>query len=145
MKTDEQIARLIDTMLALIRVMEEESELLAVSGPTGEIGVRAQAKVRLAARMDQLCAALHRDNPEWMSTLTGEDREEFAEASEELHRIAAINSEILERQIDLSTEMLQAVGKELERLTGRRGTVYSRLGDIRRMQSSMPLSINQRY
>ncbi len=141
----EPFADLIDTLYALIRIMEEESETLALSGPTSAIAELAQAKVRLAARMEQICARLHRHSATWMEDLQGEERAQFAEATEELHKAATVNSDILERQIALSTDMLSAVGLELERISGRSGTTYGRLGDIRRKQATLPLSVNQRY
>lgn len=145
MTSQDQLADLMDAMFALIRIMEEESEALALSGPTGDIAELAQAKLRLAARMDAACATLNRTNADWLDALEGQDRASFAEVSEELHKAATVNSAILERQIDLSTEMLQAVGRELENASGRRGSTYSRLGDLRRLRSAMPLSLNQRY
>jgi len=49
MNLGEPLAALIDTMIDLVRLMEEESEALAVSGPRAATEAMAQAKIRLAA------------------------------------------------------------------------------------------------
>lgn len=145
MSLSEPLAALCDTMIDLIRLMEEESEALAVSGPRAATDALAQAKIRLAARMEAHCAALHRLNPRWIEALEGDDRRSFTELNEDLFRAATINSAILERQIDLSSEMLAAVGKELERVTGRGGATYSRRGAVKRARSRPPVSVNGKY
>jgi|GEM_PF-559356 len=139
------LTELVGTMNALIQLMEQESEALAVVGPHAGLAALARAKLRLVAHMDQITAKLRRGQTDWIEALEGDDRDRFAEASEALFQAASVNSAVLERQIDLSGEMLQAVGQEMERLTGRRSTTYSRLGDVRRAQAHMPLTINQRY
>lgn len=144
MSLEEPLAALIDTMIDLIRLMEEESEALAISGPRAATEALAQAKVRLASRMEAHCATLHRLNPDWMMALEGDDRLAFSETSEDLHRAATVNSAVLERQIELSTEMLSAVGKELERVTGRGGATYSWRGAVRRNRSRPAMSVNSR-
>ena len=145
MSTSDTLATLLDTMIDLIRLMEEESELLALSGPRGNIEAIAQAKIRLANRMEAQSAALSRASPGWIEALEGDDRRALAETSEDLHRAATVNSAVLERQLELSAEMLSAVGKELERVTGRCGATYSRRGDVRCRRSSPPLSVNGKF
>jgi hypothetical protein len=130
------LAALIDTMIDLVRLMEEESEALAVSGPRAATEAMAQAKIRLAARMEAQCTQLHRLDPRWIEALEGDDRRSLA---------ATVNSAILERQIDLSSEMLAAVGKELARVTGRQGATYSKRGKVRRARSSPPVSVNGKF
>jgi flagellar biosynthesis/type III secretory pathway chaperone len=145
MSLKEPLAALIDTMIDLIRLMEEESEALAISGPRAAADALAQAKIRHMSNMETQCAALYRLNPDWMTVLQGDDWRSFRETAEELHLAAIVNSEILERQIALSSEMLVAVGKELERVTGRGGSTYSRHGSVKRKASRPPVSINGRF
>jgi len=145
MSMERPLCALIETMIDLIRLMEEESELLALSGPAAGTATLAQAKIRLASRMEAQCAALHRANSGWMAALNGDERRAFTEASEDLHKAATVNSAILERQIDLSSAMLATIGHELERVAGRRGTTYSRSGAVHRVRSSPPLSLNGKF
>lgn len=142
--SDAAIQALVDTINALIAVMEEESEALALHGPVGPIAELAQAKARLAARMDQMIAALNREAPGWHTDMAKDDRASLASAYSDLHSACAVNSDILERQIDLSSEMLSAVGLEIERLTGHGSTTYGRGGKVRTAKGRPPMSINTR-
>lgn len=136
---------LIDTLYALVRLMEEESERLAETGPTPALHELAQAKIRLTDRLDALSARMTRERADWLDRLEGEERTRLAEASAALRDAAVVNSDVLERQIDLSAELLREVGRELERLSGRRSTVYGRQGAIHTRDSRAPLSINRKY
>lgn len=136
---------LIDTLYALVRLMEEESERLAETGPTPALHELAQAKIRLTDRLDGLSARMAREQADWLERLGGEERARLAEASAALRDAALVNSDVLERQIDLSAELLREVGRELERLSGRRSTVYGRQGAIHTRDSRAPLSINRKY
>lgn len=139
---------LIETLYALVRLMEEESERLAATGPEPGLAELAQAKIRLTDRLDLLCARLTEESgpgTDWMATLEDEERARLAEASAALREAATVNSAVLERQIDLSAELLREVGREMERLTGRRSTTYGRHGGLHSRDSRAPLSINRKY
>lgn len=138
------VAEVMDTLYALIRVIEEESERLAVSGPVADIEELALAKARLAGRLDEIGARQARENPQWIEALPDMERMGLLRAIEELNRAAVVNSDVLERQIDLSSELLGAVGRELERLTGRRARTYGQRGDVKQAHAPVPLSINTR-
>lgn len=142
--TDRDLDQLVDTICAMIAVMEEESETLALHGPVESIAELAQAKARLAARMEEQLARMNRHNPHWHKDIDDDARRKLGDTYSDLHSACAVNSEILERQIDLSTEMLCAVGKEIERLTGHNATTYGRGGKVRRGQGKPPLSVNTR-
>jgi hypothetical protein len=142
------IASILDTINALICIIEEESETLALTGYTqstqGNIAELALAKARLAGRLEHLTVQLQRENPYWMKTLPDEMRADMTAAYRDLHNASVVNADILERQIDLSSDMLAAVGHEIERLTGHGSTTYSARGKVRRSKSRPPLSINTR-
>jgi flagellar biosynthesis/type III secretory pathway chaperone len=140
--SDESISSLLDSINALIAVMEEESESLALNGPGESIAELAEAKGRLVSRMEGQIAKLNRENAAWHRDMESETRAELTAAYDDLHKASVVNSDILERQIDLSTEMLAAVGLEIERLTGRGATTYGRGGQVRIAKGRPPLSIN---
>lgn len=145
MNGDDAVNDVIDTLLSLVRVMEEESERLALAGPGAPVTELAQAKVRLAGRLDQLGARLEREDADWMRRVEGDQRESLHRALGALNEAALVNSDILERQIALSGDLLGAIGAEMERLTGRRSTTYGRMGDMRRRATRAPLAVNQKY
>jgi flagellar biosynthesis/type III secretory pathway chaperone len=140
--SDESISALLDSINALIAVMEEESETLALYGPRTGIAELGAAKTRLVARMEGQLAKLNRDNPAWHRDMDSEIRDELTAAYNDMHNASVINSAILERQIDLSSEMLAAVGLEIERLTGRGATTYGSGGKVKTARGRPPLSIN---
>lgn len=133
---------LLTSIHALIAVMEEESETLALLGPVAPVTELAQAKARLASRMDREVARLNRETPGWQDALHGDARRQLAVACNDLHAASVVNSEILERQIDLSSDMLAAIGLEMERLTGHGATTYGALGKVRKGKGRSPLSVN---
>jgi flagellar biosynthesis/type III secretory pathway chaperone len=75
MNGDDAVNDVIDTLLSLVRVMEEESERLALAGPGAPVTELAQAKARLAGRLDQLGARLEREDADWMRRVEGDQRE----------------------------------------------------------------------
>ena len=107
MIADGEFDALLDTHYALIRAMEEESELLALSGPAAAgIEELARVKIRLASRLEEIDARLDQGDSGWVRRLDEDSRAKLADAGEELRKAAAVNGEILERQIMLSAEPL---------------------------------------
>ena len=141
----EHVDPLIETIESIVAVMDEESAILSQHGPVPGIEELGAAKTRLAGRMELQVAQLFRAWPAWTSELVGEDRSRLSVAYDVLHRTSALNSAILERHIDLSTEMLAAVGKEIERQSGRGTTTYGRYGQVHSTATRAPLSVNTRY
>lgn len=139
---------IIDTINTLICIMEEESETIALPGarpdPQRDLAELALAKSRLAGRLEQLTNGLARENPYWMKQMDDVTRGQLTKAYTDLHTASVVNADVLERQIDLSTELLAAVGMEIERLTGHGSKTYGVKGDMRRAKGRPPLSINTR-
>jgi hypothetical protein len=59
------------------------------------------------------------------------------------HISVAIN--MLERQIDLSMEMMTAIAAEARRLAGNRARTYGARGDLAKMELTTPISFNGEY
>nr|WP_315382957.1 flagellar protein FlgN [uncultured Sphingomonas sp.] len=139
------ITQLVDAMLSLTALMEEESERLAHTPYIRELGEIADAKLRLAGRIEAEVARMKRENPEdWLETLEPEAREQLSEASRALRDASVVNSRILSRQIELSAEMMAAIASEAQRLTGSRSTTYSACGGLYGMDAPAPISVNAR-
>ncbi len=139
------ITQLVDAMLSLTSLMEEESERLARTPYIPELGEIADAKLRLAGRIEAEVARLKRENPDdWLETLEPEAREQLSEASRALRDASIVNSRILSRQIELSAEMMAAVAAEAQRLTGSRSTTYSACGGLSGLDAPAPISVNAR-
>jgi flagellar biosynthesis/type III secretory pathway chaperone len=138
-------AQLIDAMLSLTALMEEESERLSRTPYIPELGEIANAKLRLAGRIEAEVARLKREHPgEWLEAIVGEERATLEEASRALRDASIVNARILSRQIELSAEMMAAIAAEAQRLTGSRSTTYSACGGIAGIDAPAPISINAR-
>jgi flagellar biosynthesis/type III secretory pathway chaperone len=139
------ITQLVDAMVSLTSLMEEESERLSRTPYIPELGEIANAKLRLAGRIEAEVARLKRECPDdWLESLAQEDRGTLAEASKALRDASIVNSRILSRQIELSADMMAAIAAEAQRLTGSRSTTYGACGGIAGLDAPAPISINAR-
>jgi flagellar biosynthesis/type III secretory pathway chaperone len=139
------ITQLVDAMVSLTSLMEEESERLVRTPYIPELGEIANAKLRLAGRIEAEVARMKRENPEdWLETLDPDARETLADASRALRDASIVNSRILSRQIELSSEIMAAIAAEAQRLTGSRSTTYSACGGLSGLDAPAPISVNAR-
>jgi flagellar biosynthesis/type III secretory pathway chaperone len=141
---DTVFGTLIDTIDSLVGVMEEESDNLALHGRCPGISELANAKSRLVNLLEGGTAQLFRQAPDWMDTLPTDERDMLTTRVARLRDAAAVNAEVLSRQIALTAEMMAAVGVEMQRLTGRRSEAYSAKGQVSLREANAPLSINYR-
>ena len=135
---------LIDTIESLVALMREETERLLSPGRLGDLQEIAAAKARLVGSLDARTAQLNREQPDWLDRLEPEMREELNAALAELRDISAENAKALERQIQLSVEMIEAITTEARRLSGTSSETYCPRGGVSRIQSATPISINTR-
>lgn len=135
---------LIDVIRSLCYLMEQESDALATSGRMASLAETAAAKIRLVGQLDAELARLARATPGWQDTLDEAERREIADAVEHLRDAAAINADVLERQIEFSIELMAAIAEEAQRLSGRRSQTYAASGDLAGIALPSPISINTR-
>ncbi|OAN57285.1 hypothetical protein [Sphingomonas sp. TDK1] len=139
------ITQLVDAMVSLTSLMEEESERLVRTPYMRELGEIADAKLRLAGRIEAEIARLKREHlDDWLDTLEPEAREALSEASRALRDASVVNARIISRQIELSSEMMAAIAAEAQRLTGSRSTTYSACGGLTGIDAPAPISVNAR-
>lgn len=136
---------LIDLVRSLTAIMEEETTRLQSSGRSPDMVELALAKAKLVAALDTESARLARENRDWLTALDGEPKAQLLDALTALKEASVPNQAILERQIELSTELLAAVAAEAKRLTGGRHAVYSSVGGVSRLELATPISINSQY
>lgn len=134
----------IDLLSSLTMVMEEETNRLATYEIGGDLSEMASAKIRLVGLLETELARLDRNCTEWAKSLPVEDRERLAEAFGTLNATSTANASILERQMDLSTQMLDAVTAEACRLAGRRPSIYGAQGAMG-PENTAPISVNSQY
>lgn len=136
---------MIDIMTSLTLLMNEEAERLRGRERALDLAELAAAKARLVARLEEILARRNRHQPQWTDEMDEETRTRLTESLAELRSASAANASILERQIDLSMEMMSAIANEARRLAGNRAYTYGASGDLARMDLATPISFNTQY
>lgn len=132
----------IDIVTSLTAIMEEETARLLSPGRHRDFAEMAEAKVKLVAALETKIAQHARTRADWLATIDDETREMLTGAIEHLGAAAQVNARVLERQIDLSTEMMDAVATEARRLSGSRSAIYGSSGILSRSDNATPISVN---
>lgn len=138
-------AELIDLIRSLTSIMEEETMRLRTRGRSPDLVELALAKAKLVTALDTATARLSRQNRDWLTALGPEERDELIDALRTMKDASAPNQAALERQIELSTEILAAVATEAKRLTGNRHAVYGAAGRLSQIELATPISINSQF
>ncbi|MEG3144354.1 flagellar biosynthesis protein FlgN [Sphingomonas sp. RT2P30] len=132
----------IDLLMSLIAIMEEETARLLAPGRHQDFAEMAAAKIKLVAALEIKTAEHGRKRSDWVSKLDAETREALTAAIRHLGAAATVNARVLERQIDLSTEMMSAVAAEARRLSGTRSAIYGASGALSQTEIATPISVN---
>lgn len=135
-------ADVLDTVLSLTALMEEESDKLLSPGRHRDLGECATAKARLVSALDLQMARLTREQPGWLLDLEPAAREQLRAAIATLMEAAAVNADVLRRQITLSSELISAVATEVQRQTGTASATYGAHGGLFHADQATPISLN---
>jgi flagellar biosynthesis/type III secretory pathway chaperone len=132
----------IDIATSLVEIIEEETARLLAPGRHRDYAEMTAAKIKLAAALEVQVARRNRTRDQWLDSLDAETREAVTETVSRLLAAAEANARVLERQIDLSTDMMGAVAAEACRLSGTRSSTYGVRGMITATDAATPISIN---
>ncbi|WP_271190608.1 hypothetical protein, partial [Dactylosporangium matsuzakiense] len=105
-------AQVVTIMTSLSAVMREETQRLETGARAPELAEQAQAKARLVGVLEERFARESRLNPGWPDTLDALAREAFTTALGELRAASMVNAALLERHIELSAELMDAIAAE---------------------------------
>lgn len=136
---------LIDAIASLTLIMREETDQLNAHSRNGSLAELAAAKLRLVGVLENEVARIEREEVGWADTIDDAQRERLFAALFALGEASAANSAVLERQIDLSVELIGAIATEAKRLAGRSTTTYGAHGDIALFDPAAPISVNSEY
>ena len=136
---------MIDLMISLTDIMKEETSLLQGRERAAVLAELAAAKARLVGQLEEMLARRNRLESGWTEEMDEETRARLDDCLADLRTASAVNADILERQIELSTEMLSAIASEARRLAGNRTYTYGAGGDLARMELPTPISFNTEY
>ena len=137
-------AEMTDIIVSLTAIMEEETGRLLKPGRHADMAEMTAAKAQLVATLEARNAMLARERPDWMDQLAPDERLRLAGHVRDLSQASILNARVLQRQIELSTEMMAVVAAEAQRLTGTRGATYAGNGTLSRMDQATPISLNAR-
>lgn len=138
------IEELLDHMASLTAIMEEETDRLLAPGRMPDLSAMAAAKNRLVGLLEAKLAQLTRERPDWLVELDEADRSRLSATVAMLRDASAVNADVLERQIELSTELMAAIAQEAQRLMGTRKAAYGAHGGLLGMDLPAPISLNTR-
>ena len=142
--TDDAFEDLADIVASLTAIVEEETGRLLAPGRHADMREMADAKARLVSNLEAQNARLTRERPQWMAELGAAERARLAILVRALSEASILNARVLQRQIDLSTDMMAAVAAEAQRITGARGATYGAGGALSRSDQATPISLNAR-
>lgn len=130
---------------SLTMVMQEETERLKRRESPIDLQPLAAAKGRLISNLDEALTRRERANPDWYAQLDEEPKAILVTLLSELVSVSQVNAKVLERQIELSRDMLGAITNEALRVNGSRAVVYGARGDMAGKDLSTPISFNYEY
>jgi hypothetical protein len=123
-------ADIIDIMSSLTLIMNEEVARLQTHQHTNDLGELVTVK---------------RSQPDWADALEEQERERLSETLIALGKASAANVSLLERQLERSSEMMEAFAREARRLAGKRASTYCAGGGLSPLDLATPISINSHY
>ncbi len=132
-------------MDSLATVMRKETEGLMNREPVRNLASLGAAKVRLLAALDAEVTRRERANADWVLQLEQEACDELYAQVSELRAAARANADVLQRQMELSREMMTAITNEAMRLSGSRALIYGACGGMAGRDLTTPISFNTEY
>ncbi len=139
------IVELVDLISSLTTVLAEETELLRRRADLVEIREMVLLKQRLVGLLELAIAQQIRAHGDWLSQEDQETRDNFVPLVAALNEAASENAAMLERQLEITTEMISALADEARRVVGRRASTYRAAGDMTPMDVAPPISFNTQF
>jgi flagellar biosynthesis/type III secretory pathway chaperone len=136
---------MIELMTSLTMVLTEESAQLRRQTTNGELRELASVKNRLVGMLQYELAQRERLDPDWAAQIDDEKREVLSRVVKTLAEASAANRAVLQRQLELTTDMIDALAQEARRTSGRRASTYQADGDLTPLDLAPPISINSHY
>lgn len=136
---------LVEAMQSLAMLMEEENTALEQVGRLEHLQTLVAAKLRLVSNVEAMLARANREQPDWIEQLDEEERQEFRAMVESLMKIAQQNGTILQRQIDVSNDLIDAIATEARRLNGSRSMTYTARGGLARSDGVAPIAVDSGF
>lgn len=138
-------SELVEAMQSLAMLMDEENAALGQVGRLEHMETLVAAKLRLVSNVEATLVRLNREQPGWIEQLDDEERQEFRALVESVLEISQRNGETLQRQIDISNDLIDAIASEARRLNGSRSATYTANGALSKTAGVAPISVDSGY
>ncbi|MBB3032482.1 flagellar protein FlgN [Alteriqipengyuania lutimaris] len=136
------IDSMLDTANSLASLMTEETDALGERGRLADHEELVAAKRRLVAQLEAEIVRLNREVPAWMDDLDEDQDAALSQAMATLRDAAISNVAVVDRQLTLSNDLIEAVAAEARRLTGNAGCSYLGSGSMMLREGTSPISVN---
>lgn len=133
----------LEVLSGLEDVISEENAILGAF-PFHGLAPVVENKTRLTAQLETILVRRQREQPDWFDRLGEAARRSLRSRIESLHERSALNEQLLQRQIDYSSEMISVIAGEAQRLANNRSTTYTSYGSVDRYDITTPLSVDAR-
>ena len=134
--------RFLDCLKSLMVVMRQETECLLNPSRSNELQELVAAKQRLAGQLAEEAARLAREGAMQVETEGEDSADSLPALIASLEEVSKENMEALQRQIDLSDDMMRAVIHQVQRSCGSGRATYGATGSIGGNRPPGPVSIN---
>lgn len=138
-------SNLVDIISSLTLIMSEETDRLNARERGRDLAELAAVKIRLTGLLEGELARLNRTQPGWADIMDEETKAALSNGLIALGEASAANAAVLERQIDLSVELMAAFEAEARRVSKSRAETYSANGILAPIDPATPISINSEY
>lgn len=138
-------APLIDLMASLTTVIEDEAAAIGHHANSTMLRDLVEIKQRLTGLLERELARLTRLDPHWVSALDGEDRAAAVAALDRLTAASDAGAVLVRRRLDMTGELIGALGDEARRVAGRRASTYDGDGDLTPPDAAPPISFSLNY
>jgi flagellar biosynthesis/type III secretory pathway chaperone len=139
------IGNVIDVISSLTLIMQEETSRLTDNKGGRDLAELATAKLRLVGMLETALARMEREQSDWADLMEEPVRDRLFEVLFALSEASAANAAVLERQIDLSVELIGAIAHEAKRLAGRSTITYGAGGTLSQFDPATPIAVNSAY
>jgi len=136
---------LIDIISSLTLIMTEETERLGRRDRAQDLVELTSAKVRLTGLLEAEIARLNREQPGWAQAMDQEQRARLTAVVSALGVASAENAAVIERQLQLSNELMAVIAEEARRQFKKRADTYSDAGTLSPIDIAPPISVNSQY
>jgi flagellar biosynthesis/type III secretory pathway chaperone len=134
---------LLDQVLSLTLIVDEETQRLREMRGGKSLAELVGAKTRLVGQLEAEIARLDRADPAWTEHLPADEHETLDRALDTLRSAMLTNADVVARNLEVTSELLDVLGDEARRLASRRASTYTAEGALPEREA-VPITIDTR-